>query len=70
VGDPDLWQSQWSLLGALQRAGNVIFDGCSLAEVRALTRSRELPPPFPTGVRPVWVRTSDGELGRAVFERI
>ena len=67
VGDPELWQSQWSLLAALQRDGDILFDGCSLADLRALTRSRDLPPPFPPGTRPLWVRTPDGELVRATL---
>jgi S-DNA-T family DNA segregation ATPase FtsK/SpoIIIE len=65
VADPELWQSQWTLFGSLRRNADVLFDGCSLAEVRALTRSRDLPPPFPTGIRPLWVRTTDGQLERA-----
>jgi S-DNA-T family DNA segregation ATPase FtsK/SpoIIIE len=65
LGDPDLWQSQWSLLGTLQRSRDILLDGCSLADLRALTRSRNLPPPFPAGTRPLWVRTPDGEVSRA-----
>jgi S-DNA-T family DNA segregation ATPase FtsK/SpoIIIE len=65
VADPDTWQSQWSAFAAMQRSGDILFDGCSLAEFRALTRSRELPPPFDRGERPLWRRTADGEVGRA-----
>jgi S-DNA-T family DNA segregation ATPase FtsK/SpoIIIE len=68
VGDPDLWQSQWGLFVTLQRGCDVVFDGCSLAEVRALTRSRDLPPPFAGGVRPLWIRTVDGLFARATLE--
>jgi S-DNA-T family DNA segregation ATPase FtsK/SpoIIIE len=68
IGDPDLWQAQWSLLGTLQRGCDVLFDGCSLAELRALTRSRDLPPPFSTGARPLWIRTRDGLLARATLD--
>ena len=67
IADPDLWQSQWSLLATLQRGSDVLFDGCSLADLRALTRSRELPPPFRPGVRPLWLRTPDGEFARATL---
>jgi S-DNA-T family DNA segregation ATPase FtsK/SpoIIIE len=65
IADPDLWQSQWSLFGTLQRSYNILFDGCSVAEFRALTRSRDLPPPFPTGTRSLWLRTPEGEVSRA-----
>ncbi|HEX4442176.1 MAG TPA: FtsK/SpoIIIE domain-containing protein [Galbitalea sp.] len=65
VADPDAWQAQWSLLGTLQRTTDLVFDGCSLAEVRAITRSRELPPPFARGERTLWLRSRDGELVRA-----
>jgi S-DNA-T family DNA segregation ATPase FtsK/SpoIIIE len=65
IGDPEVWQSQWTLLASLRRSGELLFDGCSLPEVRALTRSRELPPPFPRGERPVWILDRDGEFSRA-----
>jgi S-DNA-T family DNA segregation ATPase FtsK/SpoIIIE len=67
IGDPELWQAQWSLLATVQRSCDILFDGCSLADLRAVTRSRELPPPFPAGTRPLWVRTPDGELARATL---
>jgi DNA segregation ATPase FtsK/SpoIIIE, S-DNA-T family len=65
VGDPDSWQSQWSTFGSLQRDSTVLFDGVSLAEFRALTRSRDLPPPFAAGERPLWVQTPHKALDRA-----
>jgi DNA segregation ATPase FtsK/SpoIIIE, S-DNA-T family len=67
IADPDGWQSQWSLLGTLQRGHDILFDGCSIADFRALSRSRELPPPFPVGTRTLWVRTPDGEVSRATL---
>ena len=65
VADPDAWQSQWNLLATLRRSGALMFDGCSLADVRAILRSRELPPPFARGERPLWVAQPDGRLLRA-----
>jgi S-DNA-T family DNA segregation ATPase FtsK/SpoIIIE len=65
VADPDTWQTQWSLFGTLQRETDVLFDGCSLAELRAISRSRELPPPFDRGQRTLWLRPRDGQLVRA-----
>jgi S-DNA-T family DNA segregation ATPase FtsK/SpoIIIE len=65
IADPEQWQAQWSLLGSARRNCSLLFDGCSLAELRSLTRVRELPPPFPRGERPLWLLSPDGELGRA-----
>jgi S-DNA-T family DNA segregation ATPase FtsK/SpoIIIE len=67
VADPDIWQSHWTLLGTIQRTASILFDGCSLADLRSLLRSRELPPPFPAGVRPLWLRTPEGEVSRATL---
>jgi S-DNA-T family DNA segregation ATPase FtsK/SpoIIIE len=69
VSDPEGWQSQWTMLGALMRSRGLLFDGCSLAEVRTLTRSRELPPPFPRGERALWLRSPDGAIVRARLPR-
>jgi S-DNA-T family DNA segregation ATPase FtsK/SpoIIIE len=65
VADPDAWQSQWTVFGSLQRESTVLFDGISLGEFRALTRSRDLPPPFAAGERTLWAVTPEKELGRA-----
>ena len=67
VADADTWQAQWSLLATLQRSGPVLFDGCSIAEFRALTRSRQLPPPFSRGEHPLWLRSVDGDVSRATL---
>jgi S-DNA-T family DNA segregation ATPase FtsK/SpoIIIE len=65
IADPDVWQSQWSLFGSLRRSSQLVFDGCTVAEFRALTRSRALPPPFPRADRPLWLLEPDGTLARA-----
>jgi S-DNA-T family DNA segregation ATPase FtsK/SpoIIIE len=44
VGDPDAWQSQWSALDRLRPQASLVFDGCTLAEVRAIVHARVLPP--------------------------
>ena len=51
-------------VGAL-RGGDVLFDGCSPSELRTLARSRELPPPFPPGERPLWLLSGNGTITRA-----
>jgi S-DNA-T family DNA segregation ATPase FtsK/SpoIIIE len=64
VADPETWQSQWSTFVAVQRSCDLLFDGCSLAELRTLTRSRDLPPPFPRGERPLWLWRRGAEITR------
>ncbi len=46
LGDVDEWQSRWGALAAFRPVADILFDGCSVAEYRQLTRSRELPPPI------------------------
>jgi S-DNA-T family DNA segregation ATPase FtsK/SpoIIIE len=53
------------LLADLRRRSGLLIDGCSLSDIRALTRVRELPPPFARGQRPLWLLEIDGELRRA-----
>ncbi len=70
VGDPDEWQSRWGAIAALRQVADVLFDGCSVAEFRALTRSRELPPPLggmgtPGGDGLCWRLDEHGGASRA-----
>jgi S-DNA-T family DNA segregation ATPase FtsK/SpoIIIE len=65
IADPDTWQAHWTLVSAIRRTHQLLFDGCSLAEVRALTRLRDLPPPFNRGERPMWLLSPEGEFSRA-----
>jgi S-DNA-T family DNA segregation ATPase FtsK/SpoIIIE len=44
VGDADEWQSRWGALSALRGRADILFDGCTVSDYRALSRSRELPP--------------------------
>ncbi|MGN6125899.1 MAG: hypothetical protein ACTHON_05000, partial [Humibacter sp.] len=44
VGDADAWQSRWQLLTRLRNKGPIVFDGCTLAQMRAVLHSRVLPP--------------------------
>jgi S-DNA-T family DNA segregation ATPase FtsK/SpoIIIE len=64
VGDPESWQSNWGGVAAL-RATPVLFDGCSVAEFRAITRRRELPPLCAPGERAAWIVLPDGSVARA-----
>jgi S-DNA-T family DNA segregation ATPase FtsK/SpoIIIE len=49
VGDPDAWQSRWSTLNVLRSRAPLVFDGCTLAQVRAIVHARVLPPPTEPG---------------------
>ncbi|WP_309616508.1 FtsK/SpoIIIE domain-containing protein, partial [Salinibacterium sp.] len=54
LGDVEQWQSRWGFLPTLRPVAEIMFDRCTIADYRALTRSRDLPPPLTglTGV--VW----------------
>ena len=64
LADVEEWQSRWGAVAALRPVADILFDGCSIADYRALTRSRELPPPL-TGLTDVaWRLENDGSATR------
>ncbi|MHA7987103.1 FtsK/SpoIIIE domain-containing protein [Rathayibacter sp. CAU 1779] len=65
VGDPDAWQAQWSLLGRLRPRASIVFDGCSLAQIRSTLHSRVLPPVTAAGR--LLVCDSSGTFARAAW---
>jgi S-DNA-T family DNA segregation ATPase FtsK/SpoIIIE len=67
LGDPDAWQAHWSLLGQVRREVPLVVIGCTAAELRAVARIREVPPPL--GHRPgeCWL-IEHGEVRRAQLE--
>jgi S-DNA-T family DNA segregation ATPase FtsK/SpoIIIE len=66
VADVDQWQANWGSLTAARSVATVAMHACSSADFRALTRSRELPPPLPPGdSEACWVLTDDGTARRA-----
>ncbi|MDO7881544.1 FtsK/SpoIIIE domain-containing protein [Salinibacterium soli] len=69
VGDLDEWQSRWGALGALRSSSEILLEGCAPADVRALTRSRALPPPLPAEPGACWRLRPDGSVGRAILPR-
>jgi S-DNA-T family DNA segregation ATPase FtsK/SpoIIIE len=69
VGDVDAWQAQWSLLGTLRPRADLVFDGCGLADYRAISRRRDLPPPLAPGRGRVWVLQPDGTVRRGTLRR-
>ena len=64
VGDPEEWQSRWGALQSARQIADVVFEGCSLADVRALTRCRELPPPLDALAGVGWRWESNGTFVR------
>ncbi|GAA4164774.1 hypothetical protein GCM10022286_26980 [Gryllotalpicola daejeonensis] len=68
VGDPDAWMGRWSLFATLKARHPVVFAGCDAADVRALTRSRALPPPLAPGSGAGWLIFADGRMRRCVLE--
>jgi S-DNA-T family DNA segregation ATPase FtsK/SpoIIIE len=66
LGDPDAWQAEWSLLGRARREWPIVLHAASLADYRALTRSRDLPPPLGTRAGECWL-VRDGMTARAIL---
>lgn len=66
IADVDQWQANWGALGALRSVATVVIHACSQADFRALTRSRELPPPLSNGdVGACWMLDDAGGARRA-----
>jgi S-DNA-T family DNA segregation ATPase FtsK/SpoIIIE len=64
LGDPDAWQSDWATLTRARRDLAVVFHGCAVADVRAIARTREMPPLLGPGE--VWL-VENGRIRRAVL---
>ncbi len=67
IGDVEQWQSRWGAIAALRAHAEILFDECSAAEFRALTRSRHLPPPISAGM--CWRFNDDGTASRVRLPR-
>jgi S-DNA-T family DNA segregation ATPase FtsK/SpoIIIE len=66
LGDVDEWQSRWGAIAALRPLADILFEGCTIADFRALTRSRDLPPPLdPADPTLCWLLNDDGSASRA-----
>ena len=64
VGDADTWQAHWALLTGLRGVAPMVFDGCSLADYRLVTRRRDLPPPLAPASARGWLLRPDGTVQR------
>jgi S-DNA-T family DNA segregation ATPase FtsK/SpoIIIE len=63
VGDADAWQARFALLTVVRQQAVMVFDGCSLAQLRAILQTRMLPPV--TLPQHVIVREPNGVFRRA-----
>lgn len=64
IGDVDEWQSRWGALASLRGIAHVLLEGCTTADFRAITRSRELPPPLDGRPGWCWRLEPDGSVSR------
>jgi hypothetical protein len=64
VADPETWQSRWSVLEHLRPVLPMLFEGGQVAEFRAITRLRMLPPPLEVGSDALWLKDPDGTVSR------
>ena len=64
VADVDTWQGHWSVLAGLRHRAPIVFDGCSIADFRAITRRRDLPPPLAPARARGWLLGVDGVVRR------
>lgn len=69
VADPDAWQANWQLLSELRSTATMIFDRCSVADFRAITGNRQLPPPIEPGSSSAWLFQPGGSPRRVRFAR-
>lgn len=67
VADPDGWQSQWTMLTRLRGHAQIVFDGCSVADLRGILRTRVLPPPLGRIAGRVWRCGPGGPVERAML---
>jgi S-DNA-T family DNA segregation ATPase FtsK/SpoIIIE len=64
LGDPDAWHGDWATLARARRDLAIVFHGCSVADIRAIARTREMPPLLAPGE--VWL-VENGRIRRAVL---
>jgi DNA segregation ATPase FtsK/SpoIIIE, S-DNA-T family len=63
VADPESWQNAYSSLSSLRARCPILFYSSSLSDVRAIARTRELPPPLTDHMRHGWF-VEAGEIRR------
>lgn len=68
VGDPESWQRHWALWSRRRSGGAVVVSAGCLAEYRALTGLRELPP-YAEGADRAWLVAESGDVSRVRLPR-
>ena len=64
VGDPDAWQADWAMLSRARRDLAMVIHGCGVADLRAIARTRQVPPLLGPGE--VWL-VENGRVRRAIL---
>ena len=64
VGDSSAWQSQWALFAGVKAQLSVLFDRCTVSDLRVLTGSRVLPPPLDSRPGGAWLFDTDAVANR------
>jgi S-DNA-T family DNA segregation ATPase FtsK/SpoIIIE len=67
VGDADSWHANWSRLAALRRTSAMLFDGCTIADFRSLSGTRQLPPPIERPGTRGWLLEPTGSVRRVAL---
>ncbi len=67
VGDADSWHANWTRLAGLRRTSAMLFDGCTIADFRALSGTRRLPPPIERPGSRGWLLEPGGALRRVAL---
>jgi S-DNA-T family DNA segregation ATPase FtsK/SpoIIIE len=67
VASAEGWQAHWGAFLSLREQHPLVFHGCSLAELRALSRSRVLPPPINDENATGWLLDLDGSVERVAI---
>jgi S-DNA-T family DNA segregation ATPase FtsK/SpoIIIE len=67
VGDPDAWQAEWSTLGWARRELTLVVIDCTASELRAIARTRDVPPPLSGQPGECWL-VEAGEVRRAFLQ--
>lgn len=65
VADPEAWQSRLGLFSQLSRTSSIAYHDCTLAQYRALSSTRSLPPPLERPAHTVWLAHPSAETARA-----
>jgi S-DNA-T family DNA segregation ATPase FtsK/SpoIIIE len=69
IGDVEAWHAEWGRLTALRPSAAMLFDRCTVADFRALSGRRSLPPAMAMHTESAWLQSPEGALGRVLLPR-